>query len=95
MSEPKPQIFLYKKSLNLTKRNRESLEQAGYIPIPADDINNDAKILAVFPDVDNTWLLTTAMELIMDGSGLSSRRDISAAMGQKVLQYLRDRVKAE
>lgn len=86
----KLQIFLYKKSINLSRRNRELMEADGYIPIPVDDLK-DAQILAVFPDVDNTWLLTAAMDLILDGNAHMSRQDISIAMGQKVMRYLRDR----
>lgn len=82
------QIFLYKRSIKLSKANIKRLEAEGYIAIPVESLS-DAQVVSTFPDVDNTWLLSTAMDLIMTGKETEFRKDIGAELGRKVVEFLR------
>ena len=57
-------IFAYKNTVKITKSQIKEIEAEGYIPIQCENIS-DIRMIESFPDVDNTWLISTMLDLII------------------------------
>jgi hypothetical protein len=79
-------IFAYKKTVKLNKKQLAELADEGFLPIKVENLQ-DIKVIETFPDVDNTWLLTAAMDMIMESGSFNLKNDF----GAKVLKHIRER----
>jgi hypothetical protein len=79
-------IFAYKNTVKLNKKQLAELADEGFLPIKVENLQ-DIKVIETFPDVDNTWLLTAAMDMIMESGSFNLKNDF----GAKVLKHIRER----
>lgn len=81
-------VFAYKSTVQLTSKQIKELEAEGFIPIKCESLA-DIRIVEQFPDVDNTWLVSAMLDLVMADDGYNGTK---GKLANLVLNHLKKKV---